>query len=250
MKELRYQPLHDRGKCHSTLFNELVRSASQFFRHASLVLFAGMAWVGCATGHVSQVGQIPAQISPGQAIAILTSTDARLEGDAARCIGEAVSASHPEMEIVTSDQFRQTIFSYRPPKEAAGRDKYFASLVSHPVLKERMISRGIRYLIAVSDAVTEQSMDNHMFCGGGMGGAGCLGALVWDRKSRMTASVFDITHGQVREISASASGRPWLAVVAIFPLGLPSFTETRACRELGDAVGRFLAGESTPSPSQ
>jgi hypothetical protein len=212
------------------------------------LLSAALFSVGCATARVAGTEGVDA----GLAVAILSWQHSDMERRAATCIAEAVQAAHPTLRIVSTDEFRRTVFAYGSPEDPAGRAKYFETLVSEPVVRERMASLGIRHLVYLAEARTEQGPGGGFGgCGGGPGGAGCFGAIWWERSSRLVASVVDIQAARAMgDVSASATGTPvLLGLLVPIPIPIPAFTETRACGELGEAVTRFLQGDAArPEP--
>ncbi len=219
------------------------------------LLSAMLFSVGCATAQVRKSEGTGA----GAALAILSAQHSKLEMKAAGCIADAVRAAHPMLGIVTADEFRRTVFAYWTPDEPAERAKYFEVLVREPALRDRMASLGIRYLVYLVETRTDDRFHNNfpILCGGGPGGAGCLGAgAAWtERDTRLVASVVDVQGARAAgEVSASAKGRFGVAgaVFVIFPLVLPipDFPETRACAKLGEAVAGFLGGDAPAADSE
>ncbi len=202
-------------------------------------------WVGCTKAELGEIRKGPTGFEPHEAVAIVVSRDSRIaEDEIVDCISTAINEADPTLRVVTPDEFRRAAFPNLAPEAAPQNPQYLALLLKHPPFQERMTQEGIRYLIFVSGG-TEQQHHGDFFCAPG----GCLGLVWWDRESRLVASVFDFKQGRMPgEVRASASGRPWFAVVLFFPLGLPAATETRACSELGEGVARFLAGGNPPQP--
>ena len=48
-----------------------------------------------------------------------------------------------------------------------------------------------------------------------------------------------------KKLEATASGTAWVAVVIMFPIGLPSEPSDVACKKLGTQVARFLRDRQT-----
>jgi hypothetical protein len=202
---------------------------------------------------VSAVRQTPTQLEPQGAVAVLTATESEFGAESVTCIGDAVRKAHPTTRVVTPEEFRRTVFHYRIPEEQNERIKYLTLLANEPALRGRMFSMGIRYLVSVQ-AKTDSQQKGGVECGGAPGGAGCIGLLSWERQSRISASVFDLKEARpAGNLHASADGRPWFFFIFPSPLmiGLPAFTEGKACGEIGAAVAKFLAGETTnESPNE
>lgn len=201
--------------------------------------------IGCTRSEVRDLGPTRPEMRAGQAVAVLTSRDTSFEREAAECIGESIRRLRPEAPIVTPDEFRHRVFAYRLPRTPAERDRYLAMLATEPTLRGRMLDLGIRYLVLLREAWTTQETKGMPFlCFAGYGGGGCFGGFVLTRESALGASVFDLTVAQpAGEVRASASGVPMAAGAFVLPVAvpLPAFTESSACRELGDKLARFLA---------
>lgn len=221
----------------------------------------GMAWlwVGCTKAELSQIRKSPTGIAPDEAVAVVLdrfSNEFSLdkEDEFAGCIGEAIHQDHPNLLIVPPAEFRRVAFPDLAPQATPSSPEYLALLVDHPQFRERIASLGIRYLISVYGRTVQSTKTSEFRCGGGYGGVGCFGVWTWDRESRLAASVLDLKETRAAgEVQVSTSGRPWLVYVGSvppfgIPLGLPAFTETRACRELGEAVAKFLAGGNPAEP--
>lgn len=223
-------------------------------RLAIALLATGSLWVGCTAAHVRDVRKMPTGIEREEGVTILLLRDFSLEARVADekivgCVSEAIRRAHPTIRIIPPEEFRRTAFPDLDPDAAPKGPDYLALLLGHPVFRERIARLGIRYLILVGGRTEQEHRWGDIECGRGYGGGACLGVVVWDRRSRLAASVLDLQRARAAgEVHAAVSGRPWFAVVGIFPLGLPAFTESRACGDLGEAVARFLAGENLPEP--
>lgn len=214
-----------------------------------------LLWAGCTTVQVRQTlpPDIPvgvSRIEPNQAVAILTfsAVESSLESETVGCVSQSIKASHPNVRVITADEFRRTVFSYRIPEAEAERTRYLNLLMNQPALRERMIALGIRYIV-----IPFGKTDMQKAHGGGIGTYnGYIAFVVWDRKTNLTASILDVMESRaIGDMHSSASGKPWLfSSQIIFTIGAPAFTESEACKGLGEAVAKFLAGENTAQAEQ
>jgi hypothetical protein len=193
-----------------------------------------------------QTGHISEPLKSGEAIALLLSgarTAPKIE-TAEQCLKEAIHTKSPETRVVTSDEFRRSVFSYRAPDDPAARTKYFQLLFSQPVLNERMGTLGIRYVFFLESATTTAFESS----GGGVAGGHFVafgGKAGGDRTSSLKLTVYDIRRsGEVGGVDVRATG--WVGVAgggvapfALFIMGL-SFTENRVCDELAGKIEEFL----------
>ena len=211
-------------------------------------------WTGCTSAQTLETRKTSTRIEPREAIAILWQhptgrppDEARaVEDEFGRCVSETIHMTHPGLRIILPDEFRRTVFSYTMPESEARGREYLELLMNQPAIRNRMASLGIRYLISVGGETDRKSWE-----GGGIGSyAGAFGLWWVDRQSRLAASILDLKEARsAGELHATASGRPWFAIIGFIPLGLPAFTEARVCKDLGEALANFLAGADTPEPS-
>jgi len=124
--------------------------------------------------------------------------------------------------------------------------------VNHATFRERIASLGIRYLIHMRGETVQTGKAE----AGAIGGPGAAVLVIggsWDRNTRLSASILDLKQSsEAGSVTASATGRPWFFAVLPSPLilGMPAFTESKACGEMGKALARFLAGEKPPETEE
>ncbi len=156
------------------------------------------------------------------------------------CIQNAVQSRSPGRRFVTYDKFRKLAFPDLPAKSTPRQPRYMAMVLERPKVRERIAGLGLRYIIFVG-GVTETHAGGGMVCGGAAGGVGCLGLITWDKESRLGASVMDLAgEGELETSQASAMGTAWLAIVFVFPLGLPAATESDVCAQQGRKIATLL----------
>jgi hypothetical protein len=208
------------------------------------LLLAALFSLGCQITRVSGTGVGVTDV--GQGVLILSWEYSDLERKTAACITEAVQDALPKLRIVGADEFRRTVFAYGAPHDSAGRAKYFETLVREPMIRERMDSLGIRYLVYLAEAQTDIGPEE----GGlavvsvGMGGAVILGASMRERKTQLVASVVNIqTARAVGAVTAVASGPQGVISPGLPVIPMIALTETCSCGALGEAVASFLQGK-------
>lgn len=208
-------------------------------------------WMGCTTAQVQAIRQTPTQIEPREGIAIIFSRQFSLDGrpieekEIVNCISDAVRREQPGWRIVSPDEFRRTAFPDLSPEAAPNSPEYLGLLLNHASFRERISSLGLRYLISVHGG-TEQKGEASAGAIGGGGAAVLVVGGLWERNTRLTASILDLKESrEAGSVAASATGRPWFFAVLPSPLvlGMPALTESTACGELGQALAKFLAGE-------
>lgn len=194
---------------------------------------------------------MPTGISAEEAVTVIlnfSSSESPLEAYAAEkkfsaCIAKVLRRKQPFVQFVPTDEFRSAAFPGLDMEAAPRSPESFALLMKSPEFQARIAPFGIRYLVIVGGGTaTRHDWGSIEFYGGGPYG-GFFGLKVWEKTSRLAAVVLDLKQGATAgEVSSAVTGHPWFGMLLIFPLGLPSFTEGRACEELGEAVEQFITG--------
>lgn len=168
------------------------------------------------------------------------------EAQVIECTAETIRRNRPQQHIISFDEFRRTAFPNLSPESAPRNPKYLSMLLQRTDFRDRIRPLGIRH-IAFIGGVTKTVTDGGIGCVGAGPGFGCFGLITWDKKSRLGASVLDLNYPRREQnLNATSSGTAWLAVVLIFPVGLPSDTVGTVCRDLGTRLTRYLDGEVPP----
>lgn len=243
----------------------LIKKAGRF---ALCLLAMTSLWIGCTAVQVKDYSTTTTGVGPGESVTVVlnynyatSESEARAAEDKiSSCITKAIRKAHPLVRIVSAEEFRRTAFPDLDFGTAPRSPESIALLLNNPVFLERMAPLVLRYLVIVGGIVTEQRIN---FRGGRPSGGGgpfyppggtsdpYLYVFV-DRNSQVGALILDIKQAHASgEVSVTASGHPWLVWVPAalpIPVGLPAFTESRACGELGKAVVEFIAGGNKPEP--
>ena len=201
---------------------------------------------GCATAVVKATGGVLTRVRQGEVVAIHVPNDSSFMAEAADCIGAAVNEVSPAVRIVTPREFPSDFISDQTITEDS-INEYLNSPAMESPLSDQMNSAGIRYLISLSGATEQIRKAGGVDFVGGPNGGALVGGFIWHRISSVTASVTDVKLARrIGEVNVSASGHPFFFFVFPSPImfGLPSFTEHRACSELGAGIAKFLTGET------
>lgn len=146
----------------------------------------------------------------------------------------------PDVRLVTADEFRRTVFAYRIPNVEAERNKYLEKMLAHPVLRERISSLGIRYLLLLH-GWTDSSKTK--FDGFGAAPIGAIPYATWERRTELAVSVIDVVESRsLGELIALAEGKPHVFLIPLLPV--PAFTEYEACKKIGTTVAEFFSGKA------
>lgn len=164
------------------------------------------------------------------------------------CVAGAITVERPELRVVAVDDFAGAVFPGTEPADIPVSQQSLAPLVDDPEFLTRAAATGVRYLITVEGQTRQSRAEGRAMAGAGPGGAAILGFWIWERESTAGATVYDFeAHETVGLVDVQVSGRPWFAVLGIFPLSVPSFTEGWACQKLGTSLAKFLRGRVVAS---
>ena len=220
-------------------------------QHVALgALFLGLA--GCAT-RIGYSG--PGIVAGPQAgVVVLYSpaaspaTSERIGESLVACVAGAITVELPGLQVVAVEDFAKAVFPGIEPASIPVSRQSLAPLVDDPQFLTRVTAAGVRYLITVEGRTTQSPAEGGAIAGAAPGGGAILGFWIWERESTAAATVYDFeAHETVGRVDVQVSGRPWFAVLGIFPLGAPSFTEGWACQKLGTALAKFLRGRGVAS---
>ena len=221
-------------------------------RPVLIPLFAIAVFSSCATTNVRQTQQTPVALSSNEAVAIVLDHfwyslgSERIGEGQAECVAGATSRKAPGVRVLSPAVSREAIFPGFEAAAVPGTPETLALLMDHPEFRSRLESNGIRYLVllrggtrAIRHEEIRFSCDNGPWWLGG----GCYGLWWWDKTTDLRAFIMDTRQGTVsNEITATVSGRPWIAVIYVAPVGIPVFTEYPACQAIGESIASHLSG--------
>ncbi len=236
-------------------FQRTLDRASISFASLLAILLSVLFFAGCRTITVKEQRQTSTGIETGESVTAVLNYSGDLSMDKAkkaeekygRCIADALERKNHEIRFVPAWKFRNDMFPGVDFASAPRTPESYRMLLDNPAFLERIAALGTRYLVIVGGGTETQKPWGGITCGAGYGGGGCLGLKVWKKTSALTALIIDFKKSRTAgEVSATVTGRSWFGVLGILPLGMPTFTEGRACDELGESVVRFLMGQSPP----
>lgn len=174
-------------------------------------------------------------------------SDIKDEDRILNCVRNEIVRIRPRQPVVTFEQFRRTAFPDLQRESVPQHPEYFAVLLDSMKFHEAIAPLNLRYVVFVGGVVETSEPWGDVICGGGYGGAGCFGYVEWGKSSRMAATVFDLKKKQTAyQVQASASGKAWVAIFLVLPIGLPSYPSDKACKDIGVRVGRLLGNIEIP----
>jgi hypothetical protein len=219
-------------------------------RLAGTLLAAALILGACAKVQVQEPREAGLGIGPGDGVTVLANYGATsgmsleeaqdIERDAAGCVEHGFRRMHVGVRLVPADRFRAAVFPGMTFGEAPQSPESLVLLMDNAEYLRRVSALGIRYLVVVGGG-TERTKSGEIFCGAGYGGAACFGLIVWEQTSKLGALILDVTRAQqARQLAVSARGHAWLAVLAILPVGFPTFTRGKTCDAFGETVAHAI----------
>lgn len=192
---------------------------------------------GCATHQLADNKRSAVAIGLGKSLTFTFARDFRLDPEEiVECVSQALQRSDPTLRIVSAGEFLRTAFPDLEPEAAPRSPSYLALLLDNDTFRRRIAPLEIRYIVSLSGA-TEQREE------GVVGLPHIAAGVTWERKTQLTAWVFDLKVRSKRgEAVASAKGQPAFGMMRVPPFlwGIPARTESEACREFGDRVARLI----------
>ncbi len=175
------------------------------------------------------------------------------DGELADCVALALAKQRPSASIKMEDEFRSSLFPWFEPATRPDNPADLSVVIAKALVKSRLEEIGVRYLVAVEKGarIREEDLlaggsylgpDGTMLCGAGgyPPAAGCLGLLLREKTSGITAVVWDLREGtRTGELGVTVEG---VSVVPAFILPIPLIapTKSQACRELGDRLTKLI----------
>jgi hypothetical protein len=214
-------------------------------------LFAISLLGSCATTNTVQTRKTPLELSSTEAIAILLDHSwfswewDRIGDGMGECVSAATSRKMPDARVLSPAAFRSAVFPGFDAAAVPGTPDTLALLMDHPEFRSRIESHGIRYLVLLRGG-TKAIRHGAASCVGGYGAAGCFGAYWWDKTTEVEVRIMDARQGTVTdEITATAKGTPWVAVILIAPVGIPVSTEYPVCGAVAESIASHLSSGTT-----
>jgi hypothetical protein len=154
--------------------------------------------------------------------------------DMASCLESRLKSAG--LSVLSSDTFRSELF---PWFETNVRPRYpdeLAMMLAKPLVRTKLDELGMPQVVYVTGKTLEGGGEDAIFCGGGPGGAGCLGLAWEDRETSVSAIVWNLSAADMvgsEELVVSGT-----TVVPAFILPIPFIppTKTQACGELAERL--------------
>lgn len=185
-------------------------------------------------------------IDAGELVALLGDTNGNSEFSDAKiydCLSEGMLDINPKLQIMKPDMFRTNLYPYFSASTTPHTQEEYKTLLNNDLVRQRIKALGIKYLIILIEAKTQNDGHGGIFCGGGVGGAGCLGLYWWNRDTLLNAQIWNLDNANLEDnVQTQAKGTGVLpALLLPFPVYMPA-TEAAACQELGEHLAKKLLG--------
>jgi hypothetical protein len=159
-----------------------------------------------------------------------------------QCLRKSIEGLDHGLQIVSEDEVRDAFF---PWLEYDVMSTYAVDALIGHSLQERARQTGVEFVVFPTDAHSGSETKGPFLCGGGYGGAGCLGAAEVQRNSEVTASIWDLRRG-ARGQSLTGQGHAKDALIGlVLPIWIPGggSTKVHACHELAGALLEVMHGD-------
>jgi len=213
---------------------------------ATLILGAGIV-AACASARSSRVETRHVVTDAPGGVAILALEPFELGAKScdpektAACVRRAIVRQRRELRVVPREEFSRVAYPGLAVSEAPSAPEHLVLLLEDADFRAQIEPLGLRYVVVVGGLTSTRKLWGGIFCGGGYGGAGCLGLEAAEHETRMAATVFDVERiGRRREVTASDQDREYLAIFVIFPFFKPAATMSGACRNVAAEILRAM----------
>jgi hypothetical protein len=159
------------------------------------------------------------------------------------CLTRRITEALPAQRLIGRERMQRLLYPLMEPGTAPGTEREFAALLHREDVHGRLAGHGVRFLVAFSGRTTQDDWEGGILCGGGYGGAGCLGFVWADKRTGIDAAIWDLAGtGSPGHAGAVVKGTSVIAG-AVLPIPIPAATQSAACRALGDQIVASVAAD-------
>lgn len=225
------------------------------------LLILSLVGGGCTTAWVQEHRLAPTGLAPEDTIAVILAAPVKdelaseLENQVTECVQGALSGIQPGIRIIPPNQLRKLAFPDLTIDQLPSGYFSWRSLLRDPAFHNKIAPLGLRYVLAVNTEESRRVTDAEWTAATSMlGGPGPSLNWSWENEVLLEAIVVDATHRRIAgAVHAYAKGNSGAGVSLVtfptpflLPHGRVSFPFGVACRGLGEALAKFLKGESPP----
>ncbi len=213
----------------------------------ALVLMA-FALGGCVTATVQQVRQTATAMNEGDSIVVMgrrnRPSQAEAELDFIDCVSRNMGSGSNGVAVISEQEFMDAMFPWFEPRTAPLNTSDLPSLLTQPVLAERIREIGLKYLVWLEGSTRRTAQGGTLSCTLTPGGGGCFGFLSWENDSSYEASIWDAhTAKTAGRVSSDAAGTSYMPAVVV-PIPLIARVQSSACVSLAEQLKLFVQNSS------
>jgi hypothetical protein len=204
---------------------------------------------GCSSVPVKR-GEIARGEYQNAAIIMFSEEDLSIEGEPDLFVGEKnivsclenrIKKHNPDQAFISYYQFVNTIFSDLPdrevPREPESFSRFLTDVADEKFYKD-VLSWGVRYLIFVSGSNRRTNESEGSFVSFPL----FLLYGIEDKKTRLTASILDLHQKEtvIDGLENISEGTSWFGIFFPIPIWYSTSTESNACEDMGNRLGKIL----------
>jgi hypothetical protein len=183
----------------------------------------------------------PLEINSGEKLVILGRRDAghyETDRDFVGCVAKKMRGSN--IEILPEDAFIDAVYPWFEPRTAPKGLPRLKRLLEEPVIRAKVNSENVRYLVWLDGTAETQGQMGSMSCTFGPTGGGCFGYTQWEKIVFIEAIIWDLDDltekGRIRVDSEGTS----FLIGVVAPIPLLSPVKSNACSGLGNQLKSFF----------
>jgi hypothetical protein len=199
--------------------------------------------VGCTK---TQINDSLVKASPINQSATATVLSANVKDKSfAECVQKELENYIPILRFIPEDKFREALFPWFEPSTSSQTMEDLGSMMNNLLVQDRIRSIGIRFVIFVAGHESKGKFGGPFFAGGSYGGVGALGYTSSDRKSEISAVIWDIKEmASLGDVQVEKSGSfKWIGL--FLPIPIPDSTRSGACSETAKRISNCLTGKTS-----
>lgn len=216
----------------------------------SLIIGALFLFTGCTTSTIVdeyRVNDSNIVLTKQEKIVVLGRRQAgeyETEPSFIRCIGDKLAKSG-DVFVVPESEFLDQLYPWFEPRVAPLHLKRMKFFLSEPLLREKISSIGVRYMIWVDGATETTNSEGSLSCSVGPAGGGCYGFATWDKVSEYEAVIWDLEDGKEEgRVKVDANGTSYMIAV-VAPIPFVAQVQSQACDGIGKQLRSFFSAENT-----
>lgn len=210
----------------------------------ALVLGLVASLGGCVTATVQQVRQTATAMGEGDSIVVMgrrnRPSKAEAELDFIDCVSRNMGSGSHGVQVISEQTFMDAMFPWFEPRTAPLNTSDLPSLLTQPILAERIRDIGLKYLVWLEGSTKRTGQTGSLSCTITPGGGGCFGFLTWENDSSYEASIWDAhTAKTAGRVSSDAAGTSYMPALVV-PIPLIARVQSSACTSLAEQLKLFV----------